>query len=244
MSMCPDCKEAAARVVQKRIDALTDDPRNGYVESDTNSYIWTDHDAGELVEELDEVVLAIHDLPTKEPDTHTDHPLRHFDRTCPACIAESATQHSPNRKRECQELAPDNAALADTQQNAAPGNAKVICHAPGDKCLGCAHYYGKADRCEYAPAPDAAPGMPEWTAPRITQLRERAESAERECKWFRDACSILGFDAPGGDGCNPLKERLNELLAVERRLREMETEIIALNGIIKVRAGGANAADK
>ena len=26
-----------------------------------------------------------------------------------------------------------------------------ICYAPGTRCLGCAHYYGKADKCEYAP---------------------------------------------------------------------------------------------
>ena len=26
------------------------------------------------------------------------------------------------------------------------------CHAPGDKCLGCDHYYGKADKCKYEEA--------------------------------------------------------------------------------------------
>ena len=36
----------------------------------------------------------------------------------------------------------------------------VVCHAEGDTCLGCDHYYGKADICEYAPiqskgSPDA-----------------------------------------------------------------------------------------
>lgn len=25
-----------------------------------------------------------------------------------------------------------------------------VCHAPGDRCLGCDHYYGKASVCEYA----------------------------------------------------------------------------------------------
>lgn len=41
---------------------------------------------------------------------------------------------------------------------------------------------------------------------------------KREVEWFRDACSVLGFDAPGGDGVNPLKERLTELLKAEREL--------------------------
>lgn len=27
---------------------------------------------------------------------------------------------------------------------------KIICHADGDRCLGCAHYQGKADVCEFA----------------------------------------------------------------------------------------------
>lgn len=27
---------------------------------------------------------------------------------------------------------------------------KVICHAPGERCLGCDHYHGKAPECKYA----------------------------------------------------------------------------------------------
>ncbi|KKK68201.1 hypothetical protein LCGC14_2946470, partial [marine sediment metagenome] len=29
---------------------------------------------------------------------------------------------------------------------------KRVCHADGDRCLACPHYYGKADVCSYAPA--------------------------------------------------------------------------------------------
>ncbi len=32
---------------------------------------------------------------------------------------------------------------------------KITCHAPGDRCLGCDHYYGKADVCQYAGASPA-----------------------------------------------------------------------------------------
>lgn len=28
---------------------------------------------------------------------------------------------------------------------------EVVCHAPGDTCAGCDHYYGKAAKCRYAP---------------------------------------------------------------------------------------------
>lgn len=27
----------------------------------------------------------------------------------------------------------------------------VTCHAPGERCLGCPHYYGRAERCAHAP---------------------------------------------------------------------------------------------
>ncbi len=30
---------------------------------------------------------------------------------------------------------------------------KVECHAPGDRCRACPHYFGKADRCDYAISP-------------------------------------------------------------------------------------------
>ena len=30
---------------------------------------------------------------------------------------------------------------------------KMVCHATGEKCLGCKHYQGQADVCDFAPAP-------------------------------------------------------------------------------------------
>lgn len=39
---------------------------------------------------------------------------------------------------------------------------KVLCHAEGDRCLGCDHYHGKASVCSYAkPEPQAQAGDPE-----------------------------------------------------------------------------------
>ena len=45
---------------------------------------------------------------------HTDHPLRHWDRTCPACIAESASDKAAygNDDGHCQPAAPFEDALA------------------------------------------------------------------------------------------------------------------------------------
>lgn len=47
------------------------------------------------------------------------------------------------------------AALAAAQQ-AEPKRDTRVCHAPGDRCGGCDHYYGRADRCVYAPAEQKA----------------------------------------------------------------------------------------
>lgn len=33
------------------------------------------------------------DSTMSKAESHTDHPLRHWDRTCPACIAESRVQY-------------------------------------------------------------------------------------------------------------------------------------------------------
>lgn len=43
-------------------------------------------------------------------------------------------------------------------------NRSVICHAPGDTCGGCDHYYGKADVCRYAPDADSRECDHEWEA--------------------------------------------------------------------------------
>lgn len=46
-----------------------------------------------------------------------------------------------------------NIAVRSRLQPGQPRDSRV-CHAPGDKCLGCDHCYGRADRCAYAPQPD------------------------------------------------------------------------------------------
>lgn len=46
-----------------------------------------------------------------------------------------------------------NIAVRSRLQPGQPRDSRV-CHAPGDKCRGCDHCYGRADRCAYAPQPD------------------------------------------------------------------------------------------
>ena len=35
------------------------------------------------------------------------------------------------------------------QQEGQAHSRKIVCHAEGDRCFGCAHYLGKADECEF-----------------------------------------------------------------------------------------------
>lgn len=51
---------------------------------------------------------------------------------------------------------------------------KIICHADGDNCLGCAHYCGKADQCEFARqgVHDEAIGEPVYDQKTVVALIE------------------------------------------------------------------------
>lgn len=52
-------------------------------------------------------------------------------------------------------------------------------------------------------------------APNWGLVKENEELA-KQVAWFRDAVSILGFDCPPGDGINPLKEQLKQLVALRQ----------------------------
>jgi hypothetical protein len=60
--------------------------------------LMTQADINKAIEKIDEVVskelLAIE---RAEKQTHTDHPMRHWDRTCPACVGEAEKQ-PPHRE--------------------------------------------------------------------------------------------------------------------------------------------------
>jgi len=49
------------------------------------------------------------------------------------------------------------AATNETSRTRSPAPSgemkKIICHAEGDRCLGCSHYQGKSDKCEFDSAP-------------------------------------------------------------------------------------------
>ncbi len=70
-------------------------------------------------------------------------------------------------------------------------NTDVICFAPGDRCAGCDHYYGKAKRCKYAPMTIEDSDLPERrqhprlaeppaTVPAASPLPLSAEQVELE----------------------------------------------------------------
>ena len=78
---------------------------------------------------------------------------------------ESAAPQVPEAARPGGVAAPS-AAVALLPEAARPGGVaapSIICHAPGDRCLGCAHYHGKATVCEYA-APELPPEQVAATA--------------------------------------------------------------------------------
>lgn len=53
-----------------------------------------------------------------------------------------------------------------------------------------------------------------------TQRAAYLRVVERDLAWYKDACSILGFDDPVGNDTNPLKDVLARLLACRDALEE------------------------
>ena len=49
-----------------------------------------------------------------------------------------------------------------TTPNQSPATSdKRICHAPGDRCQACPHYYGKSEVCTFAPSATPSPSLPD-----------------------------------------------------------------------------------
>lgn len=63
-------------------------------------------------------------------------------RPCPKC----ANEYDQER------IAVSNIGKSHTAPTPEP-TRKIVCHAPGDRCFGCAHYQGKSPVCEHAYAP-------------------------------------------------------------------------------------------
>ena len=50
----------------------------------------------------------------------------------------------------CHEHAKQNCIECEPRQQEGQAHSrKIVCHAEGDRCFGCAHYLGKADECEF-----------------------------------------------------------------------------------------------
>lgn len=83
------------------------------------------------------------------------------------------------------------------------GEIAIVCHAPGERCLGCDHYHGKAPVCKYA-AP-AGEGVPE----------SAQQSSADEIAWHVQRIEVI-CDATGRDRNCYLAEVSDESLAGER----------------------------
>ena len=69
---------------------------------------------------------------------------------------------------------------------------KVLCEAPGDRCLGCAHYQGKADRCEHAATPPPTGETPRTDA----RWNELYDQGGNTITWFEVAELMRQFARP------------------------------------------------
>lgn len=66
---------------------------------------------------------------------------------------------------------------------------KIVCHASGEKCLGCKHYQGQSDVCEFAPDP---------------QSEVRSESVRTATLWFEQQIENAKQDQISGFRVGPL----------------------------------------
>ena len=94
----------------------------------------------------------------------------------------------------------------------------VICQAPGERCLACAHYYGKTDKCEYAPHSEPQASPREAAMAELT--REQIEECP-ECHGFGDVARMdTNVECPTceGTGAAPNSEPQAQVNDGERNL--------------------------
>jgi len=109
-------------------------------------------------------------------------------------------------------------------------NRKIICHAEGDRCHGCAHYRGTADVCIYAKPADQGPAQTVET------------DAKAIVKYLRQAlrCNCYLADL-GGIECNNCKVRRDvRTLETERDEAKAERNAAVKRAIDNHHAGEAN----
>jgi hypothetical protein len=116
---------------------------------------------------------------------------------------------------------------------------KRVCHAPGDRCLACPHYYGKADVCKYAPAPGekygpcGICGFSDWpkdcpgrnnddgtTCAYIDQLQEVAAREALSAAYWKDRADAF-------EALHVAALSATAPLATEHRARGLTPEVVA-----------------
>lgn len=73
---------------------------------------------------------------------------------------------------------------------------KIVCHAEGDRCHGCAHYHGKAPVCEYAapqPSGDAGDLVESYQYLRAAAIGFKDESLRLEATLKQRDAEINGY---------------------------------------------------
>ena len=164
---CADCQPCHANTLLVLSNAAAQLPHGVYRADDPNEE--ADHGAGSSARGLTSPVA-----PTASPEAREVAPSVSDDRAGTSITAAAAPAFCSEPLRPAdlvdalqdkihQDMGQSRPVQAVRVIPAAPTqsgpNTNVICHAPGDKRLGCAHYYGKASYCEYKPVAvmDAAP---------------------------------------------------------------------------------------
>jgi hypothetical protein len=72
-----------------------------------------------------------------------------------------------------------------------------ICHAPGNRCLGCPHYHGKADVCAYAETDEVSTlraEVEELTLEIARLRRSQAMIVEQSARLREELARARGYD--------------------------------------------------
>lgn len=95
------------------------------------------------------------------PSGVTEHQARLALRAVLVWYAESPIREIQMANDMCGIKFPVNEVKAALSIPESPNKIVIVCHAPGDTCLGCDHYHGEAERCKYADVtPDPVGGAP------------------------------------------------------------------------------------
>jgi len=107
---------------------------------------------------------------------------------------------------------------------------RIVCNAPGDRCTGCLHYQGKADKCEWPPQVPAQPDASlKASLQRDAAFMRRAQGAEKAADELRQEIRrkralAQRLDASHDECCQREASAVQRAEAAEAELAKMRAE--------------------